>query len=228
MTDVIIEAQDYARKAHEDQLDDMGKPYFDAHIHPVALSITELCPEDVNLIAAAYLHDTIEDTDITYEDLKASFNEDIADLVQEVTHVKHPKGSYFPWLNTARGITLKLIDRASNVSRMDPWNDKRKKRYLEKTKFWYSEPVVKGHIKYPEWYDCVEPTVRHLVWVLRNAGFNTTNSCGCDEKWVDVDINPAHLDFLIKTLNKNNYSKHIITWEYDNKLGAAWCKVVVP
>ena len=37
---------------------------------------------------------------------------------------------------------IKLIDRASNISRMNSWNEKRKKQYLKNTKFWKDVPRI--------------------------------------------------------------------------------------
>ena len=130
----------FAHRKHKGQLDDCDLPYI---YHPVqAAKILEMVvPKDENLIAAAYLHDTLEDTDTTYEELVKEFNKDIADLVNEVTHdgSKDQKGYYFPRLKTQRGIILKFADRLSNISRMDAWNENRKQHYLNKSKFWKSE-----------------------------------------------------------------------------------------
>ena len=92
---------------------------------------------DPNLLAAAYLHDVVEDCGVTYEDLVREFNQDIADLVMEVTHEgDKTKGYYFPRLHSKRGIMLKFADRLSNISRMDSWSESRQNQYLRKSKFW--------------------------------------------------------------------------------------------
>ena len=136
--ETVVKAIRFASEHHAGQKDDCGESYFEAHLKVVGEILQKLVPDDANLIAAGYLHDIIEDTDITYEDLVREFNQDVADLVHEVTHegAKDDYGFYFPRLHSQRGITLKLIDRASNISRMQSWNEKRKKQYLKKTKFW--------------------------------------------------------------------------------------------
>lgn len=133
---IIMKAIAYASKKHRGQLDDTGKPYM---VHPSQVAqILMRVTDDENLIAAGYLHDTIEDTDTTYEDLVKEFNKDVADLVMEVTHEgKKDTGYYFPRLKTQRGIMLKFADRLSNISRMEAWNEGRKAHYLKKSKFWY-------------------------------------------------------------------------------------------
>ena len=143
MKDLTQKAFDFANKAHEGQLDDSGKPYFLTHCTQVAGLVTLTCPEDYNLICAAYLHDVVEDCGFTYEELIKEFDQDIADLVMEVTHegTNDNVGYYFPRLNTQRGIVLKFADRMSNLSRMECWNDKRQDQYLRKSKFWKSNPT---------------------------------------------------------------------------------------
>lgn len=135
---LIQSAAIYARDAHRGQLRDDGQPFI---VHPIAVArILEKVTDDENLIAAALLHDVIEDTDVTYEQLKANFGPDIADLVHEVTKEgrQDSKGYYFPRLKTQRGIMLKFADRLSNISDMQGWDDKRKAHYLKKSKFWKS------------------------------------------------------------------------------------------
>src|SRR5437773_11869129 len=102
---IVDKAFDYAREKMKDLRDDEG---FDAIGHPLQVSflVQTVLPEDHNLICAAILHDLIEDTDVTYEDLKKEFNKDIADLVNEVTKEKpedKSKPAYFPRLKTKRG-----------------------------------------------------------------------------------------------------------------------------
>lgn len=135
---IISKAMEFGTKKHAGQLDDNGKDYFLEHCCKTAWLLIALVPNDLNLIAAAYLHDTLEDTDTTYDELVRDFNKDVADLVYEVTHEgkKDNYGYYFPRLKTQRGIMLKLADRLSNISRMEAWDDDRRQQYLNKTKFW--------------------------------------------------------------------------------------------
>ena len=136
MEDIVKKAKDFATKKHEGQIDDMGKP---AIGHPIqAAEILACVTDDENLLAAAFLHDTIEDTATTYEELVKEFNKDVADLVNEVSHEgeKDNWGFYFPRLKTQRGIMLKFADRLSNLSRMEPWSRQRQDHYLRKSKFW--------------------------------------------------------------------------------------------
>jgi (p)ppGpp synthase/HD superfamily hydrolase len=137
----INEASEFAHKKHGNQKDDNGLSYFQAHVVKVADIVRLVAPNDTNLIKAAYLHDTIEDTHTTYDELKQKFGHDVADLVLEVSHEGSKKvGYYFPRLHTQRGIVLKFCDRLNNISRMEPWGRERKEHYIRKSKFWRSEP----------------------------------------------------------------------------------------
>lgn len=79
----IRRAFDVAKKAHESQLRDNGDPYI---THPLAVAmILAGFRLDVPSILTALLHDTIEDTGITQEDLRAQFGPTVADLVDGVT-----------------------------------------------------------------------------------------------------------------------------------------------
>lgn len=137
MEDITMKAQKFAAKKHYGQQDDTKQPYI-THPEKVAKLVRTIYPNDLNLICAAYLHDTIEDTDTTYEELIEEFNQDVADLVMEVTHegTKDDYGFYFPRLKTQRGIVLKFADRLHNLTRMETWDKKRIDHYLKKSKFW--------------------------------------------------------------------------------------------
>ncbi|MFA5768329.1 MAG: HD domain-containing protein [Bacteroidales bacterium] len=128
---VITAASQYAEAAHAGQIDDEGTPHFD-HCEAVAAIIELVAPTDFNLIAAAYLHDTLEDTDTTEDDLRDEFDDDIADLVVELTKVD----GEFPNLHTERGVMLKYADRLHNLSRMQVWPPKRRQHYIKKSRFW--------------------------------------------------------------------------------------------
>ena len=130
-------AMDFAREKHKGQKDDTGKDYYDAHLFPVGLMALRISG-DYDVACAAILHDTIEDTNTTYSELRDKFGIRVAELVNEVTHEGEADnyGFYFPRLETQWGIFIKLLDRASNIARMQNWDDKRKEHYLKKTKFW--------------------------------------------------------------------------------------------
>jgi (p)ppGpp synthase/HD superfamily hydrolase len=138
-SEVIEKAKMFAENKHMNQRDDNGFPYF-FHVEQVA-RILGIVTKDLDLIACGYLHDTLEDTETTFEELKENFGSKIASLVLEVTHEgkKDENGYYFPRLQSKDAILIKFADRLSNLSRMESWSEDRRNQYLRKSKFWKSE-----------------------------------------------------------------------------------------
>lgn len=131
------EAREFAKKKHRTQKDDNGCSYFDSHIEQV-VSILKLVTTDDEIISAAYLHDTLEDTNTTLDELVECFGSKIALLVNELTHEgkKDSTGYYFPRLKSKEAILIKFADRLSNLSRMGCWGEKRQQHYIKRSKFW--------------------------------------------------------------------------------------------
>jgi guanosine-3',5'-bis(diphosphate) 3'-pyrophosphohydrolase len=145
MTDLtkIARAYTFAAEKHTHQVrkGEAREPYIN-HPCDVAYNVARIRPDDVNLICAAVLHDTIEDTDTEYEDILQLFGEDVANLVAEVTDNKAlPKAERKQaQVDSAphksdRAKILKLCDKASNLGAMamSPpanWDENRRKEYL--------------------------------------------------------------------------------------------------
>ncbi|MDE7122583.1 MAG: HD domain-containing protein [Oscillospiraceae bacterium] len=82
----IQTAYSFAEEAHKGQFRSSGQPYI---IHPVAVADILLdLGMDTDTICAALLHDVVEDTPVTYEQVKKLFGRDVADLVDGVTKLK--------------------------------------------------------------------------------------------------------------------------------------------
>ncbi|UCD43833.1 MAG: HD domain-containing protein [Candidatus Bathyarchaeota archaeon] len=136
-------ALEFASEKHKGQLDDQGRPYFFAHIVQVH-SILRDVTDDEEILCAGILHDTIEDTDTTYEEILHEFNREIADLVKELTFQGDSStGHYFPLLKSRKAIMVKFADRLSNLTRMKDWPGDWQEDYLEQSKFWRTEPPGK-------------------------------------------------------------------------------------
>ena len=136
-TDFVSKAVNFATMKHLGQKEADGKDYYMSHLHPVMLQV-HLLTQDCEVVAAAVLHDVLEDTDTSFEELEKEFGKRVADIVYEVTHegTNDNYGYYFPRLKSKEAILIKLIDRANNISRMDSWDKQRQEHYLKKTKFW--------------------------------------------------------------------------------------------
>lgn len=81
--DIVVKAYEYAKKMHDGQFRSSGEPYY---THPVEVAqILADMNMDVTTIVTAILHDTVEDTDATFEDLEQGFGKTVADLVNGVS-----------------------------------------------------------------------------------------------------------------------------------------------
>lgn len=85
-SDLIQKAYDYAKANHKDQKRMSGEEYI---IHPLSVSyiLADLELDD-STICAALLHDVVEDTEVTHEDLVREFGEEIANMVDGVTKLR--------------------------------------------------------------------------------------------------------------------------------------------
>ena len=138
----------FAAEKHKDQLDDQGRPYFFAHIVQVHGLLKEVTDEE-EVLCAGLLHDVIEDTDTSYDEVLHEFNKEIADLVQELTHVgdREKTGYYFPNLHSRKAFLVKFADRLSNLSRMVDWPGDWQLDYMKNSVFWHTKPWKKPKSK---------------------------------------------------------------------------------
>ena len=79
-SEMIAAARLIAKLAHKGQKDKAGRDYF---THPEAVAAMLETPEEKTV---GYLHDTVEDTDVTVEEIRAVFGDEIADAVALMTH----------------------------------------------------------------------------------------------------------------------------------------------
>lgn len=119
-------AYEYAREMHEGQLRESGEPYI---THPLAVAtILVDLGMDTDAICAALLHDVVEDTAATYDDVKKRFGADVANLVDGVTKLDKIKLAskeeqqaenirkiFLSMAKDIRVIIIKLADRLHNM-----------------------------------------------------------------------------------------------------------------
>ena len=124
--DFITRAFEFANEKHAGQVRKSGEPYIN-HCLAVTyiLATYESAPAT---LAAGFLHDTLEDCGVTYQEIKNAFNEDVADIVQAVTKIKNlPDVSseetsasthrklILAMAKDIRAVILKLCDRLHNM-----------------------------------------------------------------------------------------------------------------
>ena len=122
----IMKAYTYANEKHKDQKRGSGEPYI---IHPinVAYILAEIGLDEAT-ISAALLHDVVEDTEATHEDLIENFGQEIADMVRgvtklgniqfatiEETQVENYRRMFLAMGKDIRVILIKLADRLHNM-----------------------------------------------------------------------------------------------------------------
>lgn len=141
---IAIIAKKYATEKHKDQKRKDGEDYI---THPIAVAKLvkkyKRSHNIDNLIAAAYLHDVLEDTDTSYNELVKVFGRSIANLVKEVTTNKEIKNilgkdKYLACklkYMTNWALVIKLCDRLHNVLGLNLCDKKFKKRYIKETLF---------------------------------------------------------------------------------------------
>ncbi|MDE5861952.1 MAG: HD domain-containing protein, partial [Ruminococcus sp.] len=149
----IISAYNFAKNAHEGQKRSSGQPYI---THPLAVAyITLELRMDTDAICAALLHDVIEDTDTTFEDLRRNFGLDIALIVDSVSKMKRmddmtkseqQAGAIVKILTATsrdiRVIIVKLADRLHNMRTLKYCSPDKQKRIAYETKNVYS-PIAR-------------------------------------------------------------------------------------
>ena len=126
----IRAAYEYAREHHGEQMRRDGSPYITHPIH-VAQIVAEMRLDSESIIAAL-LHDCIEDTDCTYEDIAKRFGVTVADIVDGVTKLTRVKYStmeeeqmenlrkmLFAMSRDIRVILIKIADRLHNMRTME-------------------------------------------------------------------------------------------------------------
>ncbi|MCI9009973.1 MAG: bifunctional (p)ppGpp synthetase/guanosine-3',5'-bis(diphosphate) 3'-pyrophosphohydrolase [Clostridia bacterium] len=142
--DLLLKAYDFAKAAHKNQKRASGEPYF---IHPCAVAeiLTELGLNAVT-IAAALLHDVIEDTSTTAEDLRREFGEETFSLVEGVTKLdkivfkseeeeeaENFRKIFIAMAKDIRVILIKLADRLHNMRSLNFLSKERQLKMARET-----------------------------------------------------------------------------------------------
>ena len=146
---VLASAIDYATEKHAGQKRKSGEPYIN---HPLA--VAEILIEwgmDIDTVVAGVLHDTVEDTDATLDELESLFGRDVAFLVDGVTKVSQARAgmrsldSYLPHTKDnltklmiavgedVRVIIIKLADRLHNMRTLQFMSPEKQKKIARET-----------------------------------------------------------------------------------------------
>lgn len=145
--DVVLKAFEFANQAHKGSRRRSGEPYI---LHPIC--VAKIVVSEIGLgyksIAAALLHDVVEDTEYTVEDISRLFGEKIASLVDGLTKIKAAmdndggtlqaenfKRIILTLNDDVRVVLIKLADRLHNIRTIDSMPEYKKDKILSETMY---------------------------------------------------------------------------------------------
>lgn len=144
----IVAAYMLAKEAHQGQMRKSGEPYI---IHPIAVAriVAEEFELGANPIMAAFLHDVVEGTPYTLDDIKERFGEDVAFLVGVVTKQKKSEYNQSKQIDNyrqilasvqfdVRAILIKLADRLHNMRTLESMKPDKQMKIAGETDYFYA------------------------------------------------------------------------------------------
>ncbi|MFN3917654.1 MAG: RelA/SpoT family protein [Flavobacteriales bacterium] len=148
-TRIIRKAFDFAVNAHRDMRRKSGEPYI---FHPIA--VARICAEEIGLgatsVVCALLHDVVEDTDVTLDDIEALFGEKVRRIIDGLTKIsgvfdlsssdqaENFKKMLLTLPDDVRVILIKLADRMHNMRTMDSMRKDKQHKIASETSFLYA------------------------------------------------------------------------------------------
>ena len=158
----LVEAETFARKKHIHQTrNDPNIPYSD-HLEKVVEILRNLGITDETILAAGWLHDTIEDTDTDFDSIRDRFGKNVADIVvsvtkdnrlpkkqREIKYAKDLKSSNIKSKIVKIADILANVNDAPNAGRNTQWE---KQQFVKKSKYWsYVSGVKPGKLAELSW-----------------------------------------------------------------------------
>src|SRR5579885_2201381 len=141
---IVKKAYDYSLKHHDGQTRASGEPYL---VHPleVALVLAEMKMDPV-AVAAGLLHDSVEDTSVTIQDIQKEFGEQVAHIVEGVTKIskidfatreeqqaENLRKMMLAMVDDIRVVLIKLADRLHNMRTLEHLQPDRQRKIAEET-----------------------------------------------------------------------------------------------
>ena len=171
--DAVAKATEFALRFHGDQRRPTGAPYAEHLLEALEVLVRGAGVTDPEVLCAAVLHDVVEDTPCTIEDVRAAFGDRVADMVGWVTKPEPEDGAdkqaakeaYLGRLADAPddAILVKLADRASNVQTLRnlPSVPRQREYYAQTVR--YIVPLAASRGWWDVWYASWQEVHRDLA-----------------------------------------------------------------
>ena len=230
--DRIEQAYHYAKDMHEGQLRKSGDEYI---VHPVdvALILSDY-QTDPTSIVAGLLHDVLEDTAATYDDVKARFGEEVAMLIEGVTKLgqyKFQKGSQeeakiaaqaknyqkmlIAMAKDIRVIIVKLADRLNNIRTLSVLPPEKQQRIARETMDIYAPLahrlgmyVMKAELEDTCFKYLQPPTYRRIAQLIADTKHNRERGLDMMRTNIEYLLSEHHVASEVTGRIKNIYSVH--------------------
>ena len=184
--DLIDRAVEYARNKHKDQKRKDGSPYI---IHPLA--VAEIVSEmglDTDAILGALLHDCIEDTDSTFDEIALLFGETVAELVDGVTkltradfstkeeaQMENLRKMFMAMSKDIRVVLIKIADRLHNMRTMQYQSPEKQVKKCRETMDIYAPLAHRLGMQKLKW-ELEDTSLRYLEPVYYEGIMNYLNA----------------------------------------------------
>jgi GTP pyrophosphokinase len=185
--DAVARAVEFAIRCHGDQRRPTGAPYLEHLLEALEVLVRGAGVTDPDVLCAAVLHDVVEDTPCTADDVRLRFGDRVADLVGWVTKPepengvdrKAAKEAYLKGLQNAPddAIAVKLADRASNVQTLRNLAPGRQRAYYAQT-IEYIVPLASGEPWFRYWYASWRAEFVDLAAPIRDTSSQTNKPTG--------------------------------------------------
>jgi GTP pyrophosphokinase len=228
----IEAAYHYAKDHHEGQRRKSGEDYI---VHPldVAMILADY-HTDPTTIMAGLLHDVLEDTEATYDDIRKRFGDDVAMLIEGVTKLgqyKYHKGSQeeakiaaqaknyqkmlLAMAKDIRVVIVKLADRLNNIRTLDALPEEKQKRIARETMDIYAPLahrlgmyVMKAELEDTCFKYLQEPTYRRIAQLIADTKHNRERDLDLMRTNIQYLLGEHHVHSSVKGRIKNIYSVH--------------------
>ncbi len=224
MIELLMEACDYAIIHHEGQLRKSGEPYI---IHPIHVALI-LCSLRVgpHTIAAGLMHDLIEDTEVTFQDIEMKFGYETASLVEGVTkigmmkfstaseaEIENQKKLIIGMIRDVRVIIIKLADRLHNMRTLENLPIEKQKKIANETLEIFA-PVahrlgmynIKSELEDLSLYYTKTDVYEQIVENISSAAISLDKSLALVQKDLGALLDASNLEYEMSGRIKSVYS----------------------